>query len=149
MLVTAGAPTLTCNKRENQFLSTSDTLPAHMSLFVIFLPQSFKEIGVEDHLSLIHGAEAWNIWLCYHLTCGRGSGTGVHLIHLSLVGMGLSLTLSCHPPNPLCLAHFISAWPNNFKSTQLIWTLYGTEGLPMKNHTLLQGNSCVPTGIGN
>ena len=46
MLVTAGAPTLTCNKRENQFLSTSDTLPAHMSLFVIFLPQSFNEIGV-------------------------------------------------------------------------------------------------------
>ena len=61
MLVTAGAPTLTCNKRENQFLSTSDTLPAHMSLYVIFLPQSFNEIGVEDHLSLIHGAEAWNI----------------------------------------------------------------------------------------
>ena len=46
MLVTAGARTLTCNKRENQFLSTSDTLPAHMSLFVIFLPQSFNEIGV-------------------------------------------------------------------------------------------------------
>ena len=89
------------------------------------------------------------ILLCLHWSLGRGSGTGVHLIHLSLVGMGLNLTLSCHPPNPLCLAHFISAWPNNFKSNLLIWTLYGTEGLPMKNQLLLQGNSCVPTGIGN
>ena len=46
------------------------------------------------------------ILLCLHWTLGRGSGTGVHLIHLLLVGMGPSLTLCSHPPNPPYLAHF-------------------------------------------
>ena len=76
------------------------------------------------------------IWICSDLTLGRGRWTGVHLIHLSLVGMGQAWPCPpTHPPTH----HILHTWTLSFpislwsktKLSMVVLALTKTIGFPV------------------